>query len=59
MAADNHAVWDALAGHAIGNIPPASVVVSTVVGDPDTSVTREEAKTRAAHHSFAADLALR
>jgi hypothetical protein len=58
LAADNHPVWDALAGHAIGNIPPASVVVSTVSGDPDTSVTREEAKTRAAHHSFTADLAL-
>jgi hypothetical protein len=58
LAADNHPMWDALAGHAIGNIPPASVVVSTVSGDPDTSVTREEAKTRAAHHSFTADLAL-
>jgi hypothetical protein len=42
LAADNHPVWDALAGNAIGNIPPASVVVSTVCGDPDTSVTREE-----------------
>jgi hypothetical protein len=30
----------------------------TVSGDPDTSVTREDAKTRAAHHSFAADRAL-
>jgi hypothetical protein len=42
MAADNnHPVWDALAGLAIGNIPPASVVISPVTGDPDTSVTRE------------------
>jgi hypothetical protein len=39
LAADNHPVWDALAGQAIGNIPPASVVVGTVSGDPDTSVT--------------------
>jgi hypothetical protein len=42
-----------LAGHTLGDIPAGSIT-----GDPDTSVPRAEAVTRADNHAFAADLAL-
>ncbi len=50
--------WPVLAGHTLGDIPVGSITSDLVSGDPDTSVPRAAAVTRADNHAFAADLAL-
>jgi hypothetical protein len=55
---DADTAWAVLAGHTLGDIPASSIIGDFVSGDPDTSVARTEAVTRADNHAFAADLAL-
>jgi hypothetical protein len=55
---DADTAWAVLSGHTLGDIPASSIIDDFVSGDPDTSVPRAEAVTRADNHAFAADLAL-
>ncbi len=55
---DADTAWAVLAGYSLGDIPAGSITDDLVSGDPDTSVPRAEAVTRADNHAFAADLAL-